>query len=128
MLSYETTPLDLDIKAFDTYARNSFKSVNDSVGITTAETIEIKGVDSGVYTFYGSDYSDIVSCDMMSYNLSQSGAKMYVYDSDGLEAVFPVPAGHAGVVWRAFEVRNHKIVTINDYYAYIEDESAFRGK
>lgn len=128
VLSYETTPLDLDIKAFDTYARNSFKSVNDSVGITTAETIEIKGVDSGVYTFYGSDYSDIVSCDMMSYNLSQSGAKMYVYDSEGLEAVFPVPAGHAGVVWRAFEVRNHKIVTINDYYAYIEDESAFRGK
>ena len=128
VLSYETTPLDLDIKALDTYGRNVYKSINDSVGITMAETIAINGLDNGVYTFYGYDYTDIVASDMMSYNLSGSGAKMYVYDSEGLQAVYPVPAGHAGVVWRPFEIRNHKIITINDYYAYIAEDSPFRSK
>ncbi|MDO4189023.1 MAG: carboxypeptidase-like regulatory domain-containing protein [Lachnospiraceae bacterium] len=128
VLSYETTPLDLDLRAFDTYGRNIFRSQNDSVGITAAETISIDELDSGTYTFYCSDYADIASSDMMSYRLSQSGAKMYVYTSEGLEAIYPVPAGHAGVVWRPFEVRNHKIVTINDYYAYIVENSVFRTK
>lgn len=128
VLSYETTPLDLDLKAFDTYGRNGFKSLNDSVGITTAETISINGLDNGTYTFFVSNYTDVVSCDMMSYRLSQSGAKVYVYTSDGLETVCPVPAAHAGIVWRPFEVRNHKIITINDYYAYIDDDSIFRNK
>lgn len=128
VLSYETTPLDLDFKAFDTYGRSVYKPANDSVGITTAETISINGVDSGTYSYYVSNYTDIVACDMMSYRLSQSNARIYVYDSEGLQAVYTVPAGHAGVVWRPFEVRNHKIVTINDYYAYIVDESLFRNK
>lgn len=128
VLSYETTPLDLDIKAFDTFGRNIYKSENDSVGITMAETISIENLDNGNYTFYCSDYTDIASTDLMSYNLSMSGAKMYVYTSDGLQEVYAVPAGHAGVVWRPFEVRNHKIITINDYYAYIVEDSIFRNK
>lgn len=128
VLSYETTPLDLDLRAFDTYGRNVQKSINDSVGITTAETITLSDLDSGTYTFYCSDYSDIASYDMMSYKLSESGAKLYVYTSEGLNNVYCVPAGHAGIVWRPFEVRNHKIITINDYYTYIVDDSIFRSK
>ena len=128
VLSYETTPLDIDIKAFDTYGRNMFKSVNDSVGITTAETIALNDIDSGTYIFYCSNYTDIASSDMMSYRLSQSGAKMYIYTDEGLQTIIPVPAGHAGIVWRPFEIRNHKIITIDDYYAYIVDDSVFRSK
>lgn len=128
VLSYETTPLDLDIRAFDTFGRNVFKSTSDSVGATTAETITLNGLDSGTYTFYVSDYTDIASGDMMSYKLSQSLAKMYVYDDSGLKKIIPVPSGHAGVVWRPFEIRNHKIFTVDDYYAYIEDDSVFRSK
>ena len=55
-------------------------------------------------------------------------AKVYVYNSEGLIEAFPVPAGHAGVVWRPFEIRNHKVVTIGDYYSYIVDDSLFRKK
>ena len=65
---------------------------------------------------------------MMSYRMSQSMAKVYVYNSEGLIEAFPVPAGHAGVVWRPFEIRNHKVVTIGDYYSYIVDDSLFRKK
>lgn len=128
VLTYETSPLDIDLKAFDTYGRNVIKSATDSVGVTTAETVALEGVDSGTYTFYASDYTDIIAGDMMSYKLSQSQAKMYVYDSNGLQKVIPVPSGHAGVVWRSFEIRNHKIFTIDDYYAYIVDDSIFRSK
>lgn len=128
VLSYETTPLDLDLKAFDTYGRNMFKSAVDSMGITTAETISLSNLDSGTYTFYVSDYTDIVACDMMTYRLSQSGAKVYVYGADGLMSVIPVPAGHAGAVWRPFEIRNNRILPVNDYYAYIVDDSVFRSK
>lgn len=128
VLSYETTPLDIDVKAFDTFGRTVYKSANDSVGITAAETILVSDVDSGTYSFFVSDYTDIVGNDMMTYRLSESFAKMYVYDSEGLKEVFSVPAAHAGIVWRPFEIRNHKIITINDYYAYITEESVFRGK
>lgn len=128
VLSYEMTPLDLDLRVFDTYGRNISKSRNDSVGITTPEAITLDNIDSGTYTFYVSNYTDIVACDMMSYRLSQSGAKLYVYDSDGLKTVLSVPAAHSGIVWRAFEIRNHKIITINDYYSYIVDDSIFRNK
>ena len=128
VLSYETTPLDLDLRVYDTYGRNVIKSKNDSVGVITAETITLNDSDSGTYTFYVSDYTDIVGCDMMTYRLSQSGAKIFVYSSEGLEEIYPVPAAHAGIVWRPFEIRNHKINTINDYYAYIVDNSEFRNK
>lgn len=128
VLGYDTTPLDLDLRAYDTYGRTMSKSAIDSVGITTAETITLSDVDSGTYTFYVSDYTDIAASDMMSYRLSQSRAKMYIYDSEGLQKVLPVPAGHAGIVWRPFEIRNNRITTINDYYAYIVDNSVFRTK
>lgn len=128
VLTYETTPLDIDLKAFDTYGRNMIKSAIDSVGVTTAETITLTGVDSGTYTFYASNYTDIVAGDMMSYRLSQSQAKIYVYDGNGLQKVISVPSGHAGIVWRPFEIRNHRIFTVNDYYAYIVDNSLFRSK
>lgn len=128
VLTYETTPLDLDMRAFDTYGRNVVKSNTDSVGVTMAETIALSDLDSGTYTFYVSNYTDVVASDMMSYKLSQSGAKLYLYSADGLLDVFSVPAGHAGVVWRPFEIRNHNILTINDYYAYIVDDSIFKSK
>ena len=128
VLTYETTPLDLDLRSFDTYGRNVSKSSTDSVGITTAETITINDADSGTYPFYVSNYADIATSDMMSYRMSQSMAKVYVYNSEGLIEAFPVPAGHAGVVWRPFEIRNHKVVTIGDYYSYIVDDSLFRKK
>ena len=128
VLSYEMTPLDVDLRAFDTYGRNVMKASYDSMGVTAAETISFSGIDSGTYTFYASDYTDIVGSDMMSYRLSQSGAKIYVYDGNGLNTVLPVPAGHAGIIWRPFEIRNHRIFAINDYYAYIVDDSVFRAK
>lgn len=128
ILTYETTPLDIDLRAYDTYGRNIYKSPADSVGITMAECISLDNNDSGTYTFYASNYTDIVACDMMSYRLSQSQAKMYVYGENGLECVFSVPAGHAGVVWRPFEIRNRKVIPINDFYSFIVEDSAFRNK
>jgi len=128
VLSYETTPLDLDLRMYDTYGRNTVRPQNDSVGITTAETITLNNTDSGTYSFYVSDYTDIAGSDMMTYRLSQSGAKVYVYNSEGLSEIYTVPAAHAGIVWKPFEIRNHKIFTVNDYYAYIVDNSDFRTK
>jgi len=128
VLSYETTPLDLDLRCFDTYGRNVIRSSVDSVGVTSAECLTLQDVDSGTYSFYVSDFTEIAGSDMMSYKLSQSGAKMYVYDSEGLEATYSVPAAHAGVVWRAFEIRNKKVLPVNGYYAYIVDDSVFRKK
>lgn len=128
VLSFETTPLDIDLRCFDTYGRNVYRSASDSVGITSAETVSLSALDSGTYTFFASDYTDISGMDMMSYRLSTSYAKMYVYDSEGLEAVYAVPEAHAGIVWRAFEIRNRKIIPVNDYYAYITDSSPFRNK
>ncbi|MFT3982632.1 MAG: carboxypeptidase-like regulatory domain-containing protein [Lachnospiraceae bacterium] len=125
-LSWDTTPLDLDARAFSSNAANVVRSQNDSVGLTTAEVINLEGADS--YQYYVSDYSNCTGGDMLSYNMSTSNAVIAVYSADGLLASYHVPMAHCGVIWRAFEIRNQKLLPINDYFSIIEPDSYWTSK
>lgn len=128
VLSYDTNPLDLDIRAYDSYGRTIYKSKNDSVGSIIAEVIDIKDAGTDTYSLFVSNYTDIVNMDNLSYRLSQSNARIAVYGYDGFIGEYAVPEAHAGVVWKPLEIRNGKVIVNNNFYTNISENSVFKNK
>ena len=128
VLSWDTTPLDLDARAFSSNAAKVNRSQNDSVGLTMAEVVDLAGAGADSYQYYVSDYSNCTGGDALSYNMSTSNAFVAIYSADGLLASYHVPMAHCGVIWRVFEIRNHKLLPINDYFSIIESDSYWTSK
>ncbi len=128
VLNFETTPLDLDIRAITSNNVKTYRSVNDSVGQAACETIHINSVGTDIYKVYVSNFTDITGGDQMSYRLSKSRAKIAVYNCNGLVTYAYVPEASAGVVWNPLEIRNGKVIYVGDYYSSIGENSLFTNK
>ncbi len=128
VLSWDATPLDLDARIFSSNAAKIGRSQNDSVGLTMAEVISLAEAGTDSYQYYVSDYSNCTGGDALSYSMSTSNAVVAVYDANGLLASYHVPMAHCGVIWRVFEIRNHKLLPINDYFNIIESNSYWTSK
>lgn len=128
VLSWETNPVDIDLRCFSSNQKNVFLSPIDSVGSITAETINIKNAGSDSYYFFVSDFSDIAIDNYMSYPLTESSAHITLYNGDGFMGTFYVPSANAGVIWKPVEIRNGKIIPVNDYYSSIGANSRFKTK
>lgn len=86
------------------------------------ETMTIKNLGDGCYKYYVADFTHCNEGDPSSYEMSDSGAQVNVYTSDGEVQTFYVPTNHSGVIWEVFEIRNGRINRINHYYNQIEDK------
>lgn len=120
-------PLDLDLRSFSSLAGFVVKSsaMDDNL---REEIIDIKNTGSDTFSYYVSDFLSCVAMDSMSYSLSSSGAQVYVFSGNDMDAVYHVPLAHAGVIWKPFELRNHRLLTVNNYHYVIESESRFSSK
>lgn len=127
ILFWDATPLDLDLRMFSSQGARSDRSGLDSVGSTMAEMVRTTNLGADTFECYVSDYSD-VNIDQCSYNMSSSNAYVAIYSADGIQALFHVPVAHMGVVWKPFEIRNAKILPINDFYYKINEGSIWMGK
>ena len=127
ILFWDSTPLDLDLRVFSSQGIRSDRSGLDSVGSTMAEMIRTTNLGSDTFECYVSDYSDC-NLDQYSYNMSTSNAYVAVYSADGLQAMFHVPTAHMGIVWKPFEIRNAKILPLNDYYYKVDSDSIWTVK
>lgn len=128
VVSWESAPLDLCAKAISSNQARVISSPVDSLGLTTAETVTIDNAGTDDYRFYVTDLGAITAGDVMAYNMTGSCAYAQVYDSNGLQGNFHVPAASAGVVWEAFEIRNKSILPINSYYYAVEDDALWKTK
>lgn len=128
ILSWDSTPLDLDLRMISSNRARCDRSGIDSVGSTMAEMIRTTELGNDVFECFVSDFSDCTGGDPMSYNMSGSNAYVAVYSADGLQAQFHVPVAHAGVVWKPFEIRNARILDVNDYYYAVNPESIWMQK
>ena len=128
ILSWDTTPLDLDGKLIVSNATDLLRGNQDSVGSLMTETINADIGNGYMYTYYVSDYSNCVGGDINSPNMSASGAKVDVYGCDGLIASLDVPKAHLGVVWEPFIIRNGVVIPINHYYNAIDQSGYFTAK
>lgn len=127
ILFWDSTPLDLDLRVFSSQRARSDRSGIDSVGSTMAEMIRTTNLGADTFECYVSDYSDC-NGDQFSGNMSMSNAYIAIYSADGLQAMFHVPAAHLGVVWKPFEIRNARILSLNDYYYKVDQGSIWMGK
>ena len=128
VLTWETSPLDLDFKAISSCGMNIYKPSADSLGAIMAEVITIDEVGSDDYKFYVNDYGSISTGDALSYNMTGSKAMVTVYGSEGYIASYHVPVASAGIVWEPFEIFNNKLLPINNYFYSIEDELLWKSK
>ncbi|MBR4169102.1 MAG: carboxypeptidase regulatory-like domain-containing protein [Lachnospiraceae bacterium] len=127
-LSWDSTPLDLDLRMFSSGGARVNRSGLDSVGSTMAEMIRTTQLGSDTFECYVSDYSNCTGGDLYSYSMAGSNAYVSVYSADGLQAQFHVPLAHMGIVWKPFEIRNARILPLNDYYYHTDEGSIWMSK
>lgn len=120
VLSWESSPLDLDFMVISSQQGRVIKSSIDSLGVTTAEVIEIGDVGQDSYRFYVSDHGSITTKDAYSYNLTKSNAIVSIFTSDGLVSCTHVPVASAGVIWEPLQIFNDRILPMNNYYYNVE--------
>lgn len=128
VLSWEKTPLDLDMKAISSNGATVVKSSTDSIGATAAEVVTIENIGIDDYRFYVTDFGSITTGDALSYNMTSSNAYVDLYTSEGQMAHFHVPVASAGVIWEAAEVHNGKILPVNSYFYAIENNPLWTTK
>ncbi|MCR5357947.1 MAG: carboxypeptidase-like regulatory domain-containing protein [Lachnospiraceae bacterium] len=128
VLAWDTAPLDLDSRLIGSGAANVVRPAQDSLGALTTETISLSGDNGNIYRYFVSDYSDITGGDVNSGNMTGSGARVYVYTDEGLEALYNVPGGHLGVVWEPFMLHDKTVVPVNNYYNIIDSGSFWTTK
>lgn len=128
VVSWEAAPLDLNAMAISSDQGRIIRSPNDSLGLSTAETLSIDHAGTDDYRIYVTDFGSITSDDTMSYNMTGSSAYVDVYNSEGLIGKLHVPMASAGVVWESFEIRNNVLLPVNSYYYSIEDDPLWKTK
>lgn len=128
VLSWEKTPLDLDIKAISSNGATTIKSSVDSIGATTAEVVSIENIGSDDYRIYVTDYTSIVAQDALSYNMTSSNAVVEIYTAEGMVARLHVPVANCGVIWEAAQVHNMKVLPVNSYFYAIENLPIWTSK
>ena len=127
-VSWESAPLDLNSMAISSNKARILKSSVDSLGLTTAECVTIDNAGEDDYRFFVTDFGSITSGDLMSYNMTGSGACVDVYTSEGLIGKYHVPVANAGVIWETFEIRNKTLLPVNSYYYSVEDDDLWKTK
>lgn len=128
VVSWESAPLDLAVKAVSSNRGRIIGPSVDSLGLTSAEPVTIDKAGTDDYRLYVTDFGSITSADTMSYRLTGSNAYADVYNSDGMMGSFHVPVASAGVIWEPFEIRNKTLLPVNSFYYAIEDDDLWKTK
>lgn len=128
VLTWDSTPLDLDARVFSSNAFRVTRSAVDSIGSTTPEVIYIENMENDEYEYFVSDYTACTVGDPLSYGLSSSNAEITIYNVDGLVEILHVPLAHSGVIWNAFKIRDQKVIPKNSYYYNMEDNTYWTTK
>lgn len=137
VLTWGEYPYDLDSHLFTTAgtqtehiwyggpndAFNNFLDVDDTTSYGP-ETVTISRFSaSSYYKYCVVDYTNCVSENYNSKQMSNSMACVKVYSSEGLIATYYVPSEKKGVIWEVFEIRNGHITPIQRYYNNVEDKT-----
>lgn len=101
---------------------NTSLDVDDTDGYGP-ETTTINHIQRGLYKFYVCDYTDCSEQNEESNRMSNSGATVRVYGSQGLMQTFNVPVKRNGVIWEVFEIRDGTLIPNQRYYDSIGDKT-----
>ena len=84
------------------------------------EIINIANMKNGYYKYYVSDYTNSIKKNYASKDMAGLNIRVEVYDKNGLVAVYIIPYNPNGVIWEVFEIKNGKIVPIQNTYKNVK--------
>ena len=84
------------------------------------EVINIANIKKGNYKYYVSDYTNSLKKNYSAKDMAGLNIRVEVYDKNGLVAVYIIPYNPNGVIWEVFEIKNGKIVPIQNTYKNVK--------
>ena len=84
------------------------------------EIINIANIKKGNYKYYVSDYTNSLKKNYAAKDMEGLNIRVEVYDKNGLVAVYIIPYNPNGVIWEVFEIKNGKIVPIQNTYKNVK--------
>ena len=84
------------------------------------EVINIANIKKGNYKYYVSDYTNSLKKNYSAKDMAGLNIRVEVYDKNGLAAVYIIPYNPNGVIWEVFEIKNGKIVPIQNTYKNVK--------
>lgn len=71
------------------------------------EVINVSSALKGSYKLFVNDYTNYSANTSDSYELSNSGAKVYVYNASGLVAIYYIVPNQSGIIWNVLEMNSN---------------------
>ena len=84
------------------------------------EVINIANIMKGNYKYYVSDYTNSITKNYSAKDMAGLNIKVEVYDKNGLAAVYIIPYNPNGVIWEVFEIKNRKVVPLQNTYKNVK--------
>ena len=84
------------------------------------EIINIANIKKGNYKYYVSDYTNSLKKNYSAKDMAGLNIRVEVYDKNGLAAVYIIPYNPNGVIWEVFEIKNGKVVPLQNTYKNVK--------
>ena len=84
------------------------------------EIINIANIKNGYYKYYVSDYTNSLKKNYSAKDMAGLNIRVEVYDKNGLVAVYIIPYNPNGVIWEVFEIKNGRVVPIQNTYKNVK--------
>ena len=84
------------------------------------EVINIANIKKGNYKYYVSDYTNSLKKNYSAKDMAGLNIRVEVYDKNGLAAVYIIPYNPNGVIWEVFEIKNGKVVPLQNTYKNVK--------
>ena len=86
------------------------------------EIINIANIKNGYYKYYVSDYTNSIKKNYATKDMAGLNIRVEVYDKNGLVAVYIIPYNSNGVIWEVFEIKNGKVVPLQNTYKNVKNK------
>ena len=84
------------------------------------EIINIANIKNGYYKYYVSDYTNSLKKNYSAKDMAGLNIRVEVYSKNGLVAVYIIPYNSNGVIWEVFEIKNGKVVPLQNTYKNVK--------
>ena len=86
------------------------------------EIINIANIKNGYYKYYVSDYTNSLKKNYSAKDMAGLNIRVEVYSKNGLVAVYIIPYNSNGVIWEVFEIKNGKVVPLQNTYKNVKNK------
>ena len=103
----------------DKHGNSLYLDSKDGNGV---EIINIANINNGYYKYYVSDYTNSLKKNYSAKDMEGLNIRVEVYDKNGLVSVYIIPYNPNGIIWEVFEIKNGKVVPLQNTYKNVKEK------